>query len=287
MNRAKREFIAKFPPATRLVQQRQAARVSRYRPSLPALDEQSARLMRQVNDTGVAATNLASLGVPGTERMLACLTELAEPLATQPPDTDSLVVCPRSDMLKDASVWQWGLADQLIDLAENHIGTPVTYYGALLVRQVADGRVVGDRRWHRDIEDHRMLKLLVWLSDVDVADGPFEYVPVESTIEATKTLNYVSGYVADNVMSSAAAPDLWRTATGPKGTATFADPARIFHRAQAPTARDRYSVTFSWTSRKPLNVRPSEPFSVGEMSRITAGLTDRQLACLPGRLTHS
>ena len=74
----------------------------------------------------------------------------------------------------------WGLSDHLLDLAECHIGLPVRYLGMEVKRELvqsAAGRnheVV--RRWHLDHEDRRILKVIVYLSDVDAGAGPFGYI---------------------------------------------------------------------------------------------------------------
>ena len=60
----------------------------------------------------------------------------------------------------------------------------------------------------------------------------------------------------------------------------FADPRNIFHRAMPPVRRDRYSLTFFFTSRSPLRSLPSAPVTVRERELATRGLNARQLACL-------
>ena len=62
----------------------------------------------------------------------------------------------------------------------------------------------------------------------------------------------------------------------------LADPARILHRASPAEDQDRYSVTFTWTSRHPIKTMPpAEPLTADEDARIRAGLSPAQLACLP------
>ncbi len=36
---------------------------------------------------------------------------------------------------------------------------------------------VASQRWHRDYNDKHLLKVFLYMSDVDEAAGPFEYVP--------------------------------------------------------------------------------------------------------------
>ena len=90
------------------------------------------------------------------------------------------------------------------------------------------------------------------------------------------------GFVPDVEMDKVVPSSEWVKATGPRWTAVLADPARILHRASPAEDKDRYSVTFTWTSRNPIKTMPAaEPFTADEDARIRAGLTPAQLACLP------
>ena len=55
------------------------------------------------------------------------------------------------------------------------------------------------RRRHHDTEDRRVLKLLVWLNDVDLDGGPFEYIERSRTPAAVRALRYVTGYLSDEL----------------------------------------------------------------------------------------
>jgi hypothetical protein len=178
-------------------------------------------------------------------------------------------------------LWRWGLSDELLDLAESYLGLPPMYYGAHVRCEVANGDITSVRQWHVDVEDDRMLKILVWLRDVDIAGGPFEYVPKADSAAAQKRLSYVSGFVPEDRFTAAVDPSQWRAATGPTWTAAVADTCAVFHRAKAPTGADRYSVTFSYSTNAPRKTYPIEPFSDADVAPILAGLTDRQRRALP------
>jgi hypothetical protein len=126
-------------------------------------------------------------------------------------------------------------------------------------RDVADGRPPEYRDWHRDIEDHQILKILVWLNDVDADGGSFAYIPRTRSAEAVDRLCYVAGHVSDEKVRRIAPEDEWHLAVGPKWTAVMSDTAQVFHRATPRHARDRYSVTFTYTSRGPIKRFPRNP----------------------------
>lgn len=168
-------------------------------------------------------------------------------------------------------------------MVENYLGLPARYLGADLRCERATGEAIGVRQWHRDIEDYRMLKLLVWLNDVDDQGGPFEFIDRTRTAELTRSLRYVSGYVNDEAVDRLVPSSEWRRAIGPMWTCVVADPRNVFHRAMPPTRDDRYSLTFSFTSRSPRRTLPVLAVTRRERELATQGLDHRQLACLPRR----
>jgi hypothetical protein len=280
MNRASRELTARVPLAAEWARRRHAVRLARYRSQLPNLPATDNALIEELDQNGLALVGLDQLGVPDTETIKQRALDWVDVLAARTPDGESGMSLTHAEIVDDLTIWRWGLSDRLLDLAESHIGLPVTYHGAFANRQLADGRTVGTRQWHRDIEDRRMLKILVWLNDVPADGGPFTYVPREASDRIARELRYPGGYVDDETIARLSAPEGVRSATGPQWTAVVVDTSRVFHRGQPPTGRDRYAITFTWTSRQPIKTMPNEPFTAEEGDRIRAGLTTRQLDCL-------
>lgn len=286
-NRAKREVVARFPPATRWAVARRSREREEYRARLPSLDEGQRRHVQTLEERGIVVGAWSDLGMPGVDALKPLLSSLAEELAgrpARPEGSDSTVRLSRDAMLEDISLYQWGLRDAVLDLVENHLGVPIRYYGPLVHRELADARVISTRQWHRDIEDHRVLKVLVVLNDVDADGGPFTYVPRATSERVAKQLRYAGGYVDDERFASFVPASEWMQATGPQWTAALPDTAQIFHRAQAPVARDRYSVTFTWTSRTPIKVISAEPWTRDQARRAMRDLGGRQTEALPEEL---
>ena len=282
-NRAKREAIAKFPPAHRWAASRHRAALDAYRSHLPAVDEVQQAQLRSLHDEGVLVQAWDAFEQPGVEELKPLLAALADDLARRPAwseGSDSTVRVSRDDMLDDVRLFQWGLQDELLALAENRFGSPAYYYGPLVHRELADSCVVSTRQWHRDIEDRSVLKLIVYLVDVDVDGGPFTYASLEDSRGAARTLRYVGGFIPDAKFATVVPPQRWGQAVGPRWTAAMPDTAAIFHRAQAPVLRDRYSVTFTWTSRSPSAVIRGEPWRPDQARRATRGLAGRQFDSL-------
>lgn len=279
MNRARRELTARVPLASEWARRRHAVRLERYRSQLPTLTTDNA-LVETLDQHGVAVARLDQLRVPGMDAIKQGALRWVDALAERPADGASELFLTHAELVDELAIWRWGLSHQLLDLAERHIGLPVTYHGAFANRQVADGATVGTRQWHRDIEDRRMLKILVWLNDVGSDGGPFTFIPADVSDRIARELRYAGGYVDDETVLRLASNESVRIATGPQWTAVVVDTARVFHRGMPPTRRDRYAMTFTWTSRHPVKRMPNEPFTAEEGDRIRAGLTRRQVASL-------
>jgi hypothetical protein len=280
-NRASREVTARVGVLEMRRKRNFDARVARHENALPVISAADQQLIMQLRQTGAARTSMAQLHFSGYAPVSEHLAELVATLMSTEVDDSSTLRPSQDELIKNVSLWQFGLHPRLLDIAENYIGLPVRYYGAEIRREVADSRTVGVRQWHRDTEDHRMLKLHIWLDDVDRGTGPFEFVPAGRTNELATRLSYVSGFVSDQKFDNASAPDERVLLTGPQGTANFVDTANIFHRAAPPTSTDRLSATFTWTSRQPIHTRPAYPYTAVQIGKLKRGLEPRQLDSLP------
>jgi hypothetical protein len=280
-NRVKRELLTRLPPLHLHDHRRHARRLAAHAGFLPEPPAAHRDVLGTLRTDGVAVTTLEALALPGTDALRAGLAALhADMLATDTGAGDT--VRPTLDQLvARPAVWQWGLSDALLDLAEAHLGVPPRYYGADLRMERATGAAVGVRQWHRDVEDHRMLKVLVWLDDVDLGAGPFEYVPRRHTDELVRELEYVTGFVDDDRLAGVVDRPEWRQGVGPRWTAIVADTRAVFHRARPPIRTDRWSVTFSYTSRTPTVTVPAPRPTAAQRAAAIRGLGPRQLASLP------
>lgn len=285
-NRAKRQVISQVPPARWAADSIHARRVRSWSAQRPQVRAEDAHLLQTLNTEAIRVCSLPELDVPGTPALMEALDRLVVSLQRQDPRGASTVRPAQAELVEDLALWHWGLQPALLDLVENYLGQPARYYGPDVRREVADRKASGVRQWHRDIEDRRMIKILVWLNDVDEQGGPFAHISVGRSNEATRSLRYVAGFVSDERLRTVVPPDEVRTVPGPKWTTLVADNTRIIHRATPPVARDRYSVTFTYSSRHPLRTMDSVPWDAEQALRIRSGLSSRQLACLPSRLTH-
>lgn len=271
--KAKRALL-RAPLVKQWSEARYVAQLERHAEKLPRLATDRSDIAAELRGQGVAQRKLTTT-FPDTvldvaDRLVADLRRSTSPERT--------VRVPPVDLAVDPVLFLWGLADENLDLAENHIGLPVHYLGVEVKRERADGHAEDVRQWHMDIEDRRMLKLIVYLSDVDDGCGPFEYIDPTRSGQATRALRYSSGFVSDAVMDRVVPCESWRRVIGPRLSAIFVDSSRIFHRVLAPTTGDRYSMTFSYSSTASYQVFPEFMLSAKALRGLAHELTPRQRA---------
>jgi hypothetical protein len=127
-----------------------------------------------------------------------------------------------------------------------------------------------------------MVRIILYLNDVNLNGGPFEYISKHSTSLLCQILQYSSGFVSDKIIKSLISTSDWKSCTGRYGTVIFSDTRNIFHRAKPPIAADRFSITFSYTSRRPIIMFNKVRFSKNQLLRISSRLSKRQSKCLLG-----
>ena len=104
--------------------------------------------------------------------------------------------------------------------------------------------------------------------------------------EAVAKVAYSSGFVPDAAMADKVVPkSSWTPALAAARSAIFADTCKIFHRAQAPTSADRYSITFSWTSTTAVKEDPTMALTDAARPAVLTRINARQKAVLPQRVT--
>lgn len=102
--------------------------------------------------------------------------------------------------------------------------------------------------WHRDGDDRMILKVFVYLVDVDMGNGPFWFIP------GTHLRRRISpGSVAeppridDQAMRMLIRDEQWTPFTGPSGTLIFADTTGL-HKGGKCDERERIVLTFEYVS---------------------------------------
>ena len=120
-----------------------------------------------------------------------------------------------------------------------------------------DGDASEAQLWHRDPEDLRLVKVFIYLNDVNEDRGPFCYIPRTHPFSEGAAIvphHNDNKRITDEEMRSAFSSDNWLTCTGPAKTLILADTVG-YHRGGKPNKGTRILVTFTYTSGTPLSKR--------------------------------
>lgn len=256
---------------------------------LPNLDAMDSMIVDEFMRTGICVTSVESLAIPITpeffeaaKKMSATLAELSSFPANK---GNHQILATSAQLMRYVELFHWGLDERLLKLVERYLGLPVAYDGLSFVLSIADGSETGARAWHRDREDRRMVKVCVYLNDVDDEGGPFECLQpqINSLLCNPVKDRYKSVFNEElQQLSSASTSDGLTTITEPVGTVVFVDTALYYHRGKPPTALNRTAIFFSYFSRRPWHpfFCQRSPFSRKDFDCLTTGISLHQRACV-------
>lgn len=241
-----------------LVHQR---RVAEHRRSLAPLSRADQALLDSLESEGCAGTSIDALGLASSAAMITEANhqlELMEQILPRRGLTHRALTPPQIFTCTDLPAFQaFGRERRLLDIAEHYIGAPVTYQGVHLRRDFANDEPVTTELWHKDLEDRRMVKVIVYLNEVTDEVGPFEYARKSAMSPATTarvhwmTAKNQSMGVNDEQMAVIVPKSEWRQCVGPAGSVVIMDPVSMFHHGR-PRTKDRTAAFFVYTASDPL-----------------------------------
>lgn len=221
-------------------------------------------IVQQLELNGIAITDLQSLKISHTESFLNSAQVITEELRTQSQLSCNLgkdtLTATAQQILDQSSILSWGYSGTLLRIAREYLSLPVAYDGLSFYYSVANGRERGPRKWHRDKEDWKMLKVCVYLHDVDLDGGPLECVlPAinQQICQNSRSYQVLSSEKLRKIIGNHG-DDWYTSCTGKSGTVIFIDTARYYHRGRPPTKSDRSAIFFSYYS-----IRPKHPYYCG------------------------
>jgi hypothetical protein len=231
----------------------------RHQTHLPQLDPRELAIAEQLEQEGLCITSLAALEIPNTQQLL----EAAEPITNELAQLSRApshagkhtLMATAEQLLKHPEILAWGLSDRLLKIVESYLGLPVGYGGLSFYYSVADGRDAGPRIWHRDKEDWRMIKVAVYLNNVDESGGPYQSVNAVTNKWLMENLQKYQGLTHAEMQQllNTTASDWLISCIGKAGTVIFTDTARCYHRGKPPIETDRSAIFFHYFSYRPKN----------------------------------
>ncbi len=221
--------------------------------NLPVLSTSDRTLVETIKRDGIAITSLSALGIPSNPRFFQVAKKLMSeiPKSISSEKNEFVVHATSQQIMEHPEIFLWGVEQRLLNIVENYLGLPVAYQGVFFRRDIANEVAIQSRLWHVDLEDKKVLKIIVYLNDVNDDGGPFQYIPQSLTSTVVRSLKYRPRYITEEIMQQALSPSHWKSCTGISGTVIFAGTAGIFHRGKIPLADDRFAVFFDYTSRQP------------------------------------
>lgn len=175
---------------------------------------------------------------------------------------------------------RFALQDKFLDIADAYFGMRVKlrYYNVWKTF-ATHGAPRESQLWHYDREDKYILKVFMYLRDVDEGTGPFTYAPQthpKGTFRGREPEHFLEGGVrrsTDEQMNAVVPRCDWIRATGNTGTIIFAD-TRGFHKGGEARKNDRLMYTCLYTSRS------SESRRLVRFGKSPEGLSNRQISAL-------
>ncbi len=145
-----------------------------------------------------------------------------------------------------------GVDRRLLDIANTYLGmwAKLEYVDVWYTPPADESERKSSQRWHRDFNDRRLLKVFLYLVDVDEETGPFEYVPRSAPGGELDHLwpwrPLGENYPPDDELAEKIT-DRAVSFTAPKGTLIFCNTSG-FHRGGFSTSKPRVLATVTYSS---------------------------------------
>ncbi|BBD57811.1 hypothetical protein NIES2109_05790 [Nostoc sp. HK-01] len=226
-----------------------------YAPNLPALEPSDRTIVDTLKQEGIYITTLGDLGFDSTPQLLDAAHSLL-PSIGQGNYTDSSQNYPEIYTVTHlANFYNWGSEKRLLNILEHYIGLPVAYHGVQIRKDFLNTSQFSTMLWHRDSEDRRIIKIIIYLNDVEAENGPFEYVPASFT--SIYNPNFYRLYykiyntgIDDKSLNTIVPKSAWKSCTGPAGTVIIVDTQRLLHHGTVRT-QERSTLFFVYTANPP------------------------------------
>jgi hypothetical protein len=228
------------------------------------LSNEATRIAQTLKTEGVAITSIQQLPTTALcfDELVATvgnrneceIRSLAQSQSTVEAKPFTLELLGSSPTFDLGSIYaRFALQDTILQIANAYFGmyTCLRYYNVWHTFPT-NGQASQSQLWHRDREDFKILKVFVYLSDVEEGAGPLTYArgsqrsrrfirEPEYFVEGGTKRSY------DWQMAAVIAGEQWLTATGPTGTIVFADTSG-YHKGGLALDRDRLMYVCMFTS---------------------------------------
>ena len=236
--------------------------LTQHKEHLPNLDLNEQTIVEQIEQNGTCITSLDTLAIPNSQQLLdsaqQIVAELTQKSRSPHHAHKHTLMATAHQVMTHPEIFFWGVSERILKIVECYLGLPVAYDGLSFYYSLADGRDAGPRLWHRDKEDWKMIKVAIYLNDVDELGGPYQCIKPHINRQLIAMLpqyKRLSHAELELVLSTLNATDSdWLTScTGKAGTVIFTDTARCYHRGKPPLKTARSAIFFHYFSQCPKN----------------------------------
>ncbi|NUN65752.1 hypothetical protein HCU40_13570 [Pseudanabaena biceps] len=250
-----------------------------YQPLINKPTPDELEIVQQLEQHGVAISSLDNLAIPNSDRFMLAAENVSQELKSnaQLPlyRGKHTLNINAEQIMRYPELFLWGADAKLLRIIENYLKLPVGYDGLSYYYSIPDSREVGPRKWHRDKEDWQMIKIGVYINDVNEDGGPFECVTHEANELISQAMcsksfrRYKTAlhHEIQEILPEHLQDSWYRSCVGKKGTVIFVDTARYYHRGKPPHKFERSAIFFGYCSRK-----PRHPFFCGRSPLSTEQL---------------
>jgi hypothetical protein len=250
-----------------------------HRENLPLIPNKFSSILLDLQTNAISISSLDELMIPNTDLAISSLDRILSQIKQFPVISNFNNICASQPMIDaEPDAIRWGLDQDLLALVKNYIGLPIAYRGFVLRQDIHNGMNDGTRQWHIDNEDISILKIIIYLNEVDLQSGPFEYIPIKYTPQWKVPDD--RHYYTDIEFEKLVPKKNWTQCIGPRGTVIFVDTCRLFHRGMTPISHDRNAVFYCFNSVSPVNRQYCDPLFDRNFFINANCLSSRQLAVL-------
>lgn len=271
------------------------ARAMAHKPRSPKLAGADARWVDELRSSGGITTSLDELDLPITEEFRRAVDEVLptlpdraahqravadsalDPLLGRNTALHCISLGPKELVSRYPALVRFGLEERILDIVEGYLGLAPAFTALSLRKDVGGDHQVGTRFWHLDTEDVKVIRMMVYLNDVGLDDGPFEFIPRPDTEAVTelreRAFRSAGDPIFDDEMRRHIPESKWKPITGPAGTVLLADNALCYHHGKVHDS-ERIVLIFTYTSR-----HPRYPKLVHNAA-FDSLLTERQRSCM-------
>lgn len=251
----------------------------------PALSESDKAIVEGLQRNGFYSASLESLALESSGVILKNVEKMEVAFQSAVPKMANKTYTSylsETDLF-DLDLHVWGLEERLLYIVEAYLGEKASYRGLLARAESLGDEEIETRLWHRDPEDSKILKIIIYLNDVDEEAGPFECFKKDKTLFLNWAPKDQKGRLEKNFAREYEKKNPPHSFIGKKGTVVFVDTCQVYHRGKKPVHSPRRALFYCYNAKKPAYPIYCDPhFSVGPfLSRYSSRLTQRQRHSLP------